>query len=448
VNSLISGILGAVSQIITEISLLLVVLLGLFFYDPYITFFCLIYFGSIAYFQTRQLRVIAELSQSQSAKSLVKSEGQILDSLSLYRELHARDARMPQINSLIATRTEMANLNSKVLFMPYVTKYTMEIALVFGGVLLMSSQFLAKDAVSALATLSVFLVAATRVTPAMLRLQQALIRFKASTGDSSRTLEMMSELEDFLETSEPPMILECAQQGEIKVINLEFRYRDGFENTIRGLSFSVKPGEMVAIVGPSGNGKSTLLDLLMGALLPNSGQVLLEGMAPVQFVKKFPGKIGYVAQESIFTKSSIRENLIIGLGESEIDQSKLWEALNQVGLGDLVASMPSKLESTLGERGLKLSTGQRQRLSLARALLTQPRYLFLDEPTSALDNQSETLITKLINSLRGKTTIVIIAHRLETIQRADKVIKIVNGEIASSGRFEDIFNETEIANLD
>lgn len=448
VNSLISGILGAASQILTEIFLLFVVLFGLFFYDLYITFFCTIYFGTIAYLQTRRLKVIAELSQSQSAKSLVRSESQILDSLNLYRELHIRDARIPQIKSLIATRTEMANLNSKVLFMPYVTKYTMEIALVFGGVLLMASQFLAKDAVNALATLSVFLVAATRVTPSMLRLQQALIRFKASTGDSSRTLEMMRELENFPESSEQPMTLEGAQIGEISVSELEFRYRDGFENTIRGVSFNVKPGEMVAIVGPSGNGKSTLLDLLMGALLPNSGQVLLGGMAPVHFVREFPGKIGYVAQESIFTKFSIRENLNIGLGESEIDESKLWNALNRVGLDELVASMPLKLESPLGERGLKLSTGQRQRLSLARALLTQPRYLFLDEPTSALDYQSEKLITKLIDSLRGNTTIVLIAHRLETIKKADKVIKIVDGVMVSSGNFQNAFNETEIANLD
>lgn len=438
VTSLVSGIIGVLSQILTEISLLFIVFLGLMFFDPVITIFCLLYFGFIAVIQTKRLKKIAELSQSESANALMKSDSQILESLNLYKELHVRGARAPKIDELVKTRSRMARLKSQVLFMPYVTKYSMEIALVLGAMLLMAAQFLLKDALSALTTLSVFLVAASRVSPSLLRLQQSLIQFKAFAGESRRTVEMISELaESRLESKSNESHFENCQ-GEISVHDIDFQYRDSDELVIKNVTFHVKPGEMLALVGSSGHGKSTLMDLLMGALHPTSGSIYIDGLTPFQFIEMHPGKLGYVAQESIFANTSVRENLLIGLDSRDFGDQMVWSALEKVGLKGLIESMPEQLDTSVGERGLRLSIGQKQRLSMARAILTDPKILFLDEPTSALDVESEQLISNLMKSLQGKATIVVIAHRLETIKSADWVLSIKNGMIEKKGSYEEV----------
>lgn len=441
VNALIAGVLGSASQILTEVSLLVVVFVGLVVFDPLITMFCLLYFGLISFLQTKRLKRMAEQSQSDSTKALVRSESHILESLSLYRELHVRYARSPQIESLIKTRTEMAEFYSRVMFMPYVTKYTMEVALVFGAILLMASQFLVKDALSAISTLSVFLVAATRVTPSLLRLQVSLIKFKSSVGESGKTLNLMGELENSNCNFDTELSGDLAVCGEIKVDNLYFQYRDGKDYVVRDVNLHIFPGEMIALVGPSGNGKSTILDLLMGSLLPTLGSVTIDGLSPHQFVRKFPGKIGYVSQESVFTNSSIKANLLLGLEEDSCSTEQIWELLELVDLKKVVESMSDRLDSQIGERGLLLSSGQKQRLSIARAMITKPKLLFLDEPTSALDLDSEKLIIELIKTLQGNTTIVVIAHRLETIKNADKVVKIVDGRVDKIGTYSEIFEK-------
>ncbi len=187
---------------------------------------------------------------------------------------------------------------------------------------------------------------------------------------------------------------------------------------------------MFAIVGRSGNGKSTLMDLMMGALLPSKGYVLIEGLDPYDFIRLNPGKIGYVAQESVFSSGTIQENLLLGLDKSEYDEKAVWNALEKVGLKDFVNSFEEKLDANLGERGLSISVGQRQRLSLARAIISNPRFLFLDEPTSALDSESEKLISNLIGNMKGRTTIIVIAHRLNTVQNADRIAVIIDGKIS------------------
>jgi ABC-type multidrug transport system fused ATPase/permease subunit len=193
---------------------------------------------------------------------------------------------------------------------------------------------------------------------------------------------------------------------------------------------------MVAIVGPSVNGKSTLVDLIMGAILPTKGSVLIDGKEPKSFINLYPGSIGYVAQESVFTNTSVKSNLLLGVDESKIDDMEIWNTLSKVGLVDVINSLEKGLNSPIGERGLMLSVGQRQRLSIARALITKPKILLFDEPTSSLDAYSEELISNLINSLKGDSTIIVIAHRLKTIREADLVVVMKNGRIVQSGSSE------------
>lgn len=444
VQSLLIGVLGSFSLLFSEIALLVVVFVGLFIFDPVITSFSILYFGIIGVFQSRRFSDVAEFSQSESVKEVVKSESQILESFNLYRELHVRNARRKQVAHITGIRERMAFFSAQVAFMPYISKYSIEISLVLGSLILTGTQFFLKDAFSALTTLSIFLVASSRITPSFLRIQQGIIQIRTSKGDSKQTLELIHQLQNVnylsvlrIVASPPPL-----HRVEILVENLTFKYRDASVVTIRGVSFEVQSGSVLALVGPSGSGKSTILDLLMGALMPVSGCVKIGGFTPIEFVSAYPGQLGYVAQETIFANATIRENLILGLDPKNYSDEKLWDVLRRVGLEKAFRELNVDLNSTIGERGSKLSSGQKQRLSVARALLTSPKVLLLDEPTSSLDKESEGLITELISSLKGKTTIVVIAHRLETIKSADQIVYIEAGSVKRKGTYEEIFGST------
>jgi ATP-binding cassette subfamily C protein len=442
VDSLLAGVIGSASMVFAEVALLFVIIVGMFIFDPIITTFSIIYFGLIAILQGRRLNAQAKSNQEDASQSLVESEGHILNALGMYREFHIRNARSGQVEKLKAMRIRVANLQSKGLFMPYVAKYSIEISLVTGAILLTGSQLILKDALGALTTLSVFLVAATRVSPSILRLQQGLILFNAKCGESLKTLELILDTEkieqesiDDKSDSEANLI-----EGEIKLVDVSFKYFDGTEDVIRNLDLLIPAGSMCALVGPSGNGKSTILDLMMGILVPSSGTVTIDGAAPNRFISRNPRAIGYVPQESVFFEGSLIENILLGLNKSDFSITDIAHALRKVGLDSLIPASVSLDEVRIGERGGSLSVGQRQRLSMARALITNPKVLFLDEPTSSLDADSERLIANLINGLRGKVTIVVIAHRLETIKNADQILFIENGVIKKRGNYEQVFS--------
>jgi ABC-type multidrug transport system fused ATPase/permease subunit len=323
----------------------------------------------------------------------------------------------------------------------------MEGSIIVGGLLLSATQFLKNDAITAITTLSIFLVAGTRVSPALLRLQQSYIQFKAFVGEVQTTLILINRIENSKEYKLEEETINLQQMTneqdfDIEVRKLSFCYKNETQNAIYNVDFRLKFGKMLAIIGPSGSGKSTLVDLMLGALIPNTGEVRINGYLPRDFLKIHPGGLGFVAQESIFLDSSVRDNLLIGLETNSFPDSRLWEILEKVGLGRESKIFGFGLDTNLGNRGLKLSVGQRQRLSIARALLTRPKVLFLDEPTSSLDFESENLILNLIETLRNETSIVVIAHRLETIKNADLLLYLQNGSVKKFGTFEEVSSST------
>lgn len=442
VESLLAGVIGSASLIFTEASLLFVVVVGMLFFDPLITVFSILYFGLIGLVQGKKLNSSAKSNQEKSSQALVDSETQILNSFNMYRELHVRNARRRQVAKLGRIRIQVANLQSRVLFMPYVAKYSIEITLVAGAIVLTGSQLILKDALSALTTLSIFLVAATRVSPSILRLQQGLIIFSAKCGESEKTLSLIDDIGQVKsenKESATPVSSESIK-GEIELNNVAFRYFDGTEAVINDFSLHVPPGCLYALVGPSGNGKTTIMDLMMGVINPISGTVKIDGIEPRNFIEMFPRAIGYVPQESTFVSGSLRENLLLGIDDRDVSEEEINGALIQVGMGNFIPAGHSSSEIQIGNRGASLSVGQKQRLSVARALVAKPKLLFLDEPTSSLDAESELRVSQLINSLRGETTIVVIAHRLETIRNADKVILIEEGQIKKSGTYDEVFS--------
>jgi ABC-type multidrug transport system fused ATPase/permease subunit len=227
----------------------------------------------------------------------------------------------------------------------------------------------------------------------------------------------------------------------IEISNLTFTYPDGKFPTLTGINLSISAGERIAIVGPSGAGKTSLVDVLLGVLPPTSGSVTISGVNPLDAISTWPGAISYVPQDVTISNGTFRENVGLGYPKEVITDDLVWAALEIAQLAEFVRSLPDGLDTKVGERGTKISGGQRQRLGIARAMFTQPKLLVLDEATSALDGQTEADISEAIQGLKGSVTVVMIAHRLSTVRNADQVLYMDGGKLVSQGTFEEVRSE-------
>jgi ABC-type multidrug transport system fused ATPase/permease subunit len=333
--------------------------------------------------------------------------------------------------------------------MPYVSKYVIESSMVIGAILIAAIQFKMQDAVHAVATLSIFLAAGSRIVPAILRVQQGALSIKSSLGAADPTLIYIDKLKetDFVQSdSREPMFSHTDFIATVDVNSVSFCYPAKDSNAISDMSLSIKPGQMVALVGPSGGGKTTFIDLILGVLLPSTGEIRISGRSPIEAIKQWPGAIAYVPQNVSIANGSIRSNVEMGYVNSDTYLAQLERALRAAHLDQFVLQSPLGLESPVGERGAMLSGGERQRLGIARALFTSPALLVLDEATSALDAETEQLVSESIGKLRGKTTVLMVAHRLSTVKSADTVVYIDAGVILASGSFAEV--RTKVPDFD
>jgi ABC-type multidrug transport system fused ATPase/permease subunit len=269
-----------------------------------------------------------------------------------------------------------------------------------------------------------------------------LLLFKRSEGAAAPTLALLHELETTgakVDASlDSPHRNHNGFTGSIQIENLSFSYPGSREEATKNLSIQMSPGSTIAIVGPSGAGKTTFADLILGLLQPLQGKALISGLPPEQVIKKWPGAIAYVPQETLIINGSVKDNICLGFKSELVSDELIWEALKAAKLDDFVSQLPKKLDSDVGELGSKFSGGQRQRLGIARALLTSPGLVILDEATSSLDGKTESDVTESILKLKGSVTLIFIAHRLSTVREADLVIYLDKGEIKASGTFNDV----------
>ncbi len=221
--------------------------------------------------------------------------------------------------------------------------------------------------------------------------------------------------------------VDLAFSKEIEFKDICFKYEGSNDFVLKNIDFVIPKGSSVAIVGESGAGKSTLADIMLGLLKPFSGKITVDGIDMYKLSRKWWEKVAYVPQTIFLTDNSIRENVAYGLGEREIDDNRVENALQRANIKGFVDSLPNGAETLVGDRGVRLSGGQRQRLGIARALYNNPEILVLDEATSALDNETETAVMEAVESLMGDMTMLIIAHRLTTIRNCDYIYEIKDG---------------------
>lgn len=225
---------------------------------------------------------------------------------------------------------------------------------------------------------------------------------------------------------------------DILLDNVSFRFEKTHPKVVDSVTLHVPAGSFAAIVGPSGAGKTTLVDLMLGLYDPESGVVHIGGFPPAKLRTEIPGLLAYVPQRPGLVSGSIANNVALGVPDSEINEEAVWDALEQAQLRELVTGLPNKIHSSLGAQSDALSGGQIQRLGLARALYTNPRFIILDEATSALDAATEASVAEAIRKLGSDTTVIVIAHRLSTVQHADQVHVMDEGKLIASGTFKEV----------
>jgi ABC-type bacteriocin/lantibiotic exporter with double-glycine peptidase domain len=443
------GVLASTIIAISDGSLLLILTVALFFADPILAITSTLLFSIITLLLYRLQSVRAKIIGAEYSELSIKSNEKINEVLNSYREAVVRNRRAYYSNEIGALRLKLAKVTSEMGFMPNLSKYVIESSVIVGALLIAAIQFIAQDAVQAVATLAIFIAAGSRIAPALLRVQQNVIQVKNSLGTANPTLDLIDELINSPEQVLRDNDVNFTHHGFIprfQLRNASFRYPGKNENSLTDVSLDVEPGTVVALVGPSGSGKTTFVDLLLGILQPTSGEIMISDMPPSLAVIQHPGAIAYVPQNVYISNGSIQDNVTLGYPENSQDEKYVWDALQMAHLSELVLSLPNKLDENVGENGNRISGGQRQRLGIARAVFTRPKMLVLDEATSALDGQSEAEISQAISDLKGTTTLVIVAHRLSTVRDADLVIYLEGGQIVAKGSFSEV--RSAIPNFD
>lgn len=441
VNAITVGVIGTVVSIVSDVSILFVMSIGLIAVDTLTAVVIFALFGVVAYILYYLMhKKISFLGYENSRLSIDGSE-KIVQVLSAYREAIVGNRRDYYAKEIGNSRLSLANVNAETAFLPNVSKYVIEVTIVLAALIVSALQFTFNNAAHAVAALAVFMTAGSRIAPAILRIQQGLLHIKGSLGAANPTLELIESLSD----SENPIIsnkfLVYEHKGfkpNLSIQNITLSYAGKNQKALDRINLRISENQSVAIVGPSGAGKTSLVDVMLGVLKPDIGSVQISGLEPLQAIARWPGAIAYVPQDILMFSGSVAENVALGFPKKDINLELVSQAISAAQLDDFVLSLPNGLNTQVGERGAMISGGQRQRLGIARALYTKPNLLVLDEATSALDSDTELKISKSINDIKRNATVVMIAHRLSTALNADLVVYMDSGHILAVGNFQQV----------
>lgn len=454
VDILALQVMATLVIMLSDLFLLTILVIGIGILDVQTAIATALLFLSVAIYLNIALGKRSDnLGSSNSQKTIHGNT--LIESLHFgFRELYTK-GRVGYVLKLIeANRSEITSSTAQINFIPYISKYTIEVSLVIGGAILTFVTFAYRDIDTALTSMAVFLVAASRIAPAVLRLQQSYVFVRSYLGMTEPTLNLISEYLKSNPEKERTQIVSSGLNNQddkefvpsISIENLKYRYENNESFLIEIPSLEIEPGTFVALVGPSGSGKSTLIDLVLGLLPPLEGSIKISNVECRESLKLWPASIAYVPQEIRVFDGTVKENVLHGYSTNEFPEVELLDVIQSVGLGIEQNCSAIGLEEALGVGGRNLSVGQAQRIGIARALIVNPKLLILDESTSALDADSESLISKTVKEMNHGVTTLVVAHRLSTIMDADVVIYMEQGKIIETGTFSEV--RKKVANFD
>lgn len=443
-----SGLLTSMATFYTEGVLLLLVMTTFLLVDPTAAIFVTLYFGAIIvaiqFVIGRNLKRAGIDAQDGNVDSM-NSVNDVVDAFKEIAIFHKRDFFLEKF---VSSRQKLARSNATINFLGGMPRYVVETALMLGVVAFVGWQFISGQLASGLVTVGVFLTGGVRIMASLLPLQNAAASLTNQVEQGRLAQELLSEIALHAKTNElsedksaPEQLadLRSHERGlDLEIVDVDFTYEGSTNQVLSGVSMKVLSGQHVAIIGPSGAGKTTVVDIMLGLISPTSGTVTVGGYDPRALVKDLPGIISYVPQRPGLVSGTIAENVALGFTTENIDTSLVESALMQANLSEFIESLPEGIHTSVGKQGDALSGGQIQRLGLARALYEKPRLIILDEATSALDAGAEAYISSSLDALAGDVTVIVIAHRLSTVQHSDVVYLMEEGKVTASGSFAEL----------
>lgn len=445
VQTVTVGVLGTSLILIGDTFLIIVFMVTMFVVDTSMALMTLTLYISVAMLLYYFMNNRAQNLGSRISQLDISTAEAIAEVVGGYRELLVKNRRGYYAEQIGDLRLDISDAQARLSLLGVISKYIMELALVIGGLIVGSVLFLTQASTRAVALIGVFLMASTRIAPAVLRIYTGFVAIKTNIGMAAPALKLVDEylhkpideLEIKSDTGKLRTLTHKDFVGEIIIRNLNFSYGQDSKYALDQINLEIHPGEFLGVVGQSGAGKSTFVDLILGVLEPGSGSIKISGLNPLECFKRFPGAVAYVPQDSAMFNGTVKENVCLGFDAEQVSDDEVIEILRRLAL-DEVMDWEKGIDSIVGERGFRLSGGQRQRLGIARALFTNPKVIILDESTSSLDSNTESIVTDYLISLAGNMTLIVIAHRLSTIFNADRILYLDKGKMQGVGTFKEL----------
>ncbi len=434
-------VLNSIGTIAAEGLLFLFVISSFLLIDPISALGALVYFGFVAGVIQFAIGTKMQSVSIKVAKGSIDSYEAIGDLSEVLREASVLGKKAHFLDKVFAARSKTASSLATQQTLISMPRYIVETSLIIAIALFVLLQSASGDLVSAAGTLGVFLSGGLRLTASLLPLQSAVLTINQAIPLADKALDLLGDEKlvksNFVKASKTDYATGFEPAG-VTITNASFRYPGSTEWALSDINLQIEPGQQVAFIGPSGAGKSTIADLILGLLKPAAGTVAVAGDEPRAIIEGTPGRLAYVPQRPGVVSGTIADNIALGVPRDEVDTSALKLAISNSHLTQVIKHLPDGVNADVGKRKDELSGGQLQRIGLARALFSNPGLLIMDEATSALDAESENEINKALDEMRGRVTVILIAHRLNTVQRSDKVFLIENGRISASGTFPEL----------
>jgi len=284
--------------------------------------------------------------------------------------------------------------------------------------------------------IGLFSIVAMRLIPSATRIAAFSLQLQEGSASVDIVHKEVGHVMNLRRTPSPKSSLPFDRK--IGLENLSYRYPGASEPVLRNIELTIDRGQSVAFIGSSGAGKTTIVDVILGLLDPVEGRLTIDGVDARKNVRAWQDCIGYVPQTIYLLDNTLRRNIAFGIADAQIDEERVLEVVRMARLEEMVSKLPEGLDTFIGEGGVRLSGGQRQRAGIARALYHDPYVLILDEATAALDNETERDITQSIDALHGEKTVILIAHRLSTVRRCDRIFFLKDGQLIDFGTFEEL----------